>query len=333
MLPLVINKKVFFIICLLNLLCFGFSFTIPIPFYPFIAKEHGLDQSLIGITLSFQAISSIIISIFAEKVLRIINPRKLYILSNIGMMLFVFSFGIAKIIEGKIFFASFISINRFFQGLCTSLGTIYIYSFPSIHFNKDETQKYIALTESILTIGTFSGPLIGGVLYKFIGYSWIFYSVSIFYGIIIILISILKPAGEENEIHKENEINKENENLKENNIIVENERELIEKKEKVSLRKIFSDRYFLITFMFVAIFVLPFVLFTIPSFSLYIKSTFHVKIYLIPYIYSIQSLMALIGSFYFIIAKNKIEPILHFQIGAFMAIVGGIFIASPQYFG
>ena len=84
-------------------------------------------------------------------------------------------FGLISETQNKTLFITLSLVNRFLQGLSSSMIQTTMYSI-STNFYPDNKESMVGFIEAVTGVGLIMGPLIGSFLYAIGGYQFIFYS-------------------------------------------------------------------------------------------------------------------------------------------------------------
>ena len=313
-------------------LLLGSVYTVLNPFYPIIAKKHGLSDSIIGLSLSFNAIAGIITSFYGDKILNSFNPKSVYLFSNLVLTICLISFGLANYVNNTFIYALINCLNRFIQGITVNISFIYAFSCVSNFAKNNEFKKYIAFAEGTLTFGMILGPILGSVFYTYFGYEGVFISLAflvLFFTIIIAFINIKHENNCLSILNEEKNLKKDIEEKFE----FKSEEEITNNNE-LSFITILLEKKVLLTFIYVSFFGILIAFFIVPDFSMYLKKKFFLKDYMISILFSIQSLVYFIGTILFVyLTKYTIEDSVLLQIGCFISFIGGVFLAASKICG
>ena len=103
-------------------------------------------------------------------------------------------FGFISDIENKRTFIGLSLLNRFLQGLSSSMIQTTMYSI-STNFYPDNKESMVGYIEAVTGVGLIMGPLIGSFLFAIGGYKFIFYSFGFLFLISSFFIKAIFPES------------------------------------------------------------------------------------------------------------------------------------------
>ncbi|OMJ88569.1 hypothetical protein SteCoe_9429 [Stentor coeruleus] len=171
-------------LCLYALYFWGCSvYAVLAPFYPAKAEAKGMSKQSIGYLFSLYALVAFMFSPVSGKVMNKIGRRNVLmiggVLESIGMFIFAFVIDL----EGNAFIV-FSVIARILMGAGGSALLVTCFAVISNQYPNDMEEK-IGLMETLGGVGLMSGPALGGLLYEFTGYKFVF----IFYTVLFLALT------------------------------------------------------------------------------------------------------------------------------------------------
>ena len=233
------HKRVFFGILVLLLLTDMTNYVFLVPILPVFLLAKGVSLTLIGFILSFYQIGNFIAAVYLGKNLIYFSKKKIMLIGHITLIASNLAFGFLNYSSSTTFIVVFCIILRLIQGSAIAIATSPIYAYVPVLYPYDLDKKY-AIIEISQGIGLALGPVIAGLLYEYLEYTWSFQVMTIFYSITstvcfpFILSYQLKTREEESLKNSSGEEDK------------------IEKTPQIKLKKILKSRNLMLT-MFVFI--------------------------------------------------------------------------------
>ena len=288
-----------------NLLNFGI-----LPFFPLISKEKNISISLIGIILTINSIGSAV-AILLIKYFKDSNPFKLIIKSNLILQLIICIFGFLNKINNENLFCISNALTLFCIGVIRTFGLSYIYGTVGIIYkNNNELQKKrYALAKLIGNSGQIFGTIIGGLLFKFFGYSGMFNILAIIYFIITLLFLFLLR----NEINNFNEDN-------------------FNKETNYKISKIYCEKKIYLSFLFLLASAIVGQIIR-PGFSIHLKNSFNIENSEVSYYFTFYGIGTTIGNFIVIISMKYFGDITLIYFSFVLGIIGLILVGPTTFIG
>lgn len=144
------------------------------PLYPFIAKERGVSDSVIGLVFSSFAISNFITTIATPYIIKIIGRKNTLYISLITESICTICFGLISFITNKNIFISLSFVIRFAQGAGGAVVQTLIYSLTAASSSSQNIEKNFGYIELGCSIGVAIGPLFASVGYYLFGFEFPF---------------------------------------------------------------------------------------------------------------------------------------------------------------
>jgi MFS family permease len=173
------------------------AYAIIAPFLPFEFQRKGIDQDWIGYIFSIYSVAVIFGSPMVGTMIKYIGRRNLIMLGMFLMGASFLLFGLISEIENKNLFISLSLVNRFLQGLSSSMIQTTMYSI-STNFYPDNKESMVGYIEAVTGVGLIMGPLIGSFLFAIGGYKFIFYSFGFLFLISSFFIKAIFPKSIDN---------------------------------------------------------------------------------------------------------------------------------------
>jgi len=151
-----------------------------IPFLPVELKKYGIPTHIFGYIFGVYALASIICSFFVGKLLKKFGRKMILILGIISMGASMLSFALIEYIHNINFLIFICILIRCLQGMSSSMIQTTAYAIVSACY-PNEQQKYLGIIETSIGMGLAIGPLIGAVVYSFLGFQKTFYSIGILF--------------------------------------------------------------------------------------------------------------------------------------------------------
>ena len=142
---------------------------------PFEFKRKGIDQDWIGYIFSIYSVAVIFGSPLVGSMIVVLGRRNIIVFGMFCMGTSFIVFGLISETQNKTLFITLSLVNRFLQGLSSSMIQTTMYSI-STNFYPDNKESMVGFIEAVTGVGLIMGPLIGSFLYAIGGYQFIFYS-------------------------------------------------------------------------------------------------------------------------------------------------------------
>ena len=139
------------------------------PFLPTLLDEFGVDATWTGLIFAMYAVASIITSLFVGKLIESIGHRRLIATGGILMALSIVGFGAAYHVKKKWLLILLFNLLRVGQGCASGMINTTAYAYASVAYPND-VEKIISLFEGVVGIGGTSGPILGSLVYKALGF-------------------------------------------------------------------------------------------------------------------------------------------------------------------
>ncbi|KAL4454587.1 hypothetical protein ABPG74_021792 [Tetrahymena malaccensis] len=144
------------------------SVSVIIPFFLPLSRKQNASLILKGLVIGINPIGSFVYTLISGQLLRILGQKKLFYLAVIAQSMSISSFGVLFNFSGSAAFFSICFSSRFIQGICRSaINSSLIAYIPQIW--PEQIQNKVSLMERVGVFGTLIGPIIGQVIYKYIG--------------------------------------------------------------------------------------------------------------------------------------------------------------------
>ncbi|KAL4482772.1 hypothetical protein ABPG72_022332 [Tetrahymena utriculariae] len=168
------------------------------PFYPGIANDKNVNQTLIGLIFALNPIGSFSVSLSIGQMMGFLGKKNLMFYGLIIQVLTIVTFGVVYYIDNEGAFIAVSMIARFFQGASRSCYGAATFGYvPQLW--PDSIQKKIGIMETMTAIGLLLGPMIGQALNNLAGsnaalaYQLPFYVLSGIFTLCIFTIKWLPP--------------------------------------------------------------------------------------------------------------------------------------------
>lgn len=173
------------------------------PLYPFIAKNLGLSDSLIGLVFSSFAISNFFSTLLTPFLISLIGRKNTLYLALFTEGLCSILFGLISFISNKTAFTFLSFAVRFAQGAGGAFSQTLIYSLTAAISDKESIERNIGYIELGCSVGVAIGPLLASIGYYLFGFEFPF----IFSGIVeILMMKLVTPLEIEESDKDEGEV-------------------------------------------------------------------------------------------------------------------------------
>lgn len=183
-----------FLFCINVLSAIGYSLLTPM--FPFMAKDKGVDEYIIGIIFSCFPIANIIAILLSPKVIHIVGRRKLLYIALLIESLSTLMFGLLPKVNNQMTFITVSAITRLFQGIGSAFSSTLVYSFAGKLSNDSNLKTILGYMELGYSLGLTIGPLVASFLFYINGYAFPFQVCGILLMICVCLISNLEISEE-----------------------------------------------------------------------------------------------------------------------------------------
>ena len=180
------------------------NYSLLIPFFPKAAMEKQLKAGTIGILFAIFHLISFLTSFISPKIAKksvgsnVLMTCNIFLSLSSGLISFT---GMLK--NPTVFFVSCL-IFRGVQGLLASIIEASASHLAIKNAQPDEAADTLSMLEGCRTLGTMAGPILGGVLYKLIGYAGPFIGTSILQAALALYMT-LYPIKDDQDTHSMDE--------------------------------------------------------------------------------------------------------------------------------
>ena len=174
--------------------CIFVTYTLPVAFFPAIAKSKGCGEGIIGLIFSFLPIGGLLTSYLVGAYGPFVKRSYLIISFSLMQSLSLIAFALLEYIPDFANFLTVAIVSRIVQGFALGgLATI-IYGYVPTYYPND-IQKKVSLLEFICGISMTIGVNIGQVLFNLGGYGLPFYVISALTFISFMILLLFLPGG------------------------------------------------------------------------------------------------------------------------------------------
>eukprot|EP01061_Rhynchopus_euleeides_P003900 TRINITY_DN13178_c0_g1_i1.p1 TRINITY_DN13178_c0_g1~~TRINITY_DN13178_c0_g1_i1.p1 ORF type:complete len:558 (+),score=128.89 TRINITY_DN13178_c0_g1_i1:73-1674(+) len=184
------------------LVSFGLAYvnvSAPIPFLADCLKKHDIDDVAVGCIYSAHPFGIAVITLFTERVERLIGNRPMLILGFVvaGAATIISAFAFELVGSDKTVLLVVMVLLRFLQGSGEGLADTAVMNYYQILF-PEVLGQVLGLSEGMIGLGYALGPLLGGLLYDVSGWALPYFVVGVpFFILAIITPALIAPAEEE----------------------------------------------------------------------------------------------------------------------------------------
>ncbi|CAI2367637.1 unnamed protein product [Moneuplotes crassus] len=173
-----INRLVVIIILAAGVsLVMGYAYT-TFAYFPKLAHDRDLSQSLVGLTIGLNSLPFMIFSIASPFLMKKFGRKKFLVLPLLICALSIMTFACLDFIEDSNTFFWVAMISRLFNGAGMSTYTTACYSYASILY-KENTQKGMGIIKASLGIGPIVSLVVSSFIFKWFGFFTTFATISV----------------------------------------------------------------------------------------------------------------------------------------------------------
>ena len=144
------------------------------PFLPILLESRGIAESFIGLIFAAYAIAYCIMAPIIGMVVDKVGHSRIMALGIFLMAMSIACFGFGIYIESNSDLVTTAITLRMCQGIASSMINTAAYSFAAQAY-RDEIGKYVSLFEGFVGIGITAGPILGSLVYSYLGFSKTFF--------------------------------------------------------------------------------------------------------------------------------------------------------------
>mmetsp|Transcript_22260 Transcript_22260/g.23213 ORF Transcript_22260/g.23213 Transcript_22260/m.23213 type:complete len:540 (+) Transcript_22260:3-1622(+) len=162
------------------------TYTLPLPLFPTLAYNKGVNESLVGIIFAIYSITNILVIPNTNILVNYFGRKGFLILLHIAKIISSFLYIYLEFVESRTFFITMAFIARSLQGFSVELINVIVFSLATLlSSSPKENSQNLSLVEAATSIGYIIGPLIAFIFSRY------GYAASFIVSIIIDIVGVL----------------------------------------------------------------------------------------------------------------------------------------------